>query len=91
MQQQAVRQSGQRIVLGEKGEPRFGAFALGDVHQPQQHRGPIIESQKARIDRDINQSTVGPDMLPGARRMLVGAVVAAPRRQLFESLDIGDS
>src|ERR1700733_9289491 len=47
-------------VLRHEGEPRFGALALGDVHQRQQHRGLVAIHQVARIDRQIDQCAVGP-------------------------------
>ncbi len=65
-QQGAVRQAGQAVVLGHEREPGFGAFALGDIHQRQQHRGAVGIDQFARIDREIDQRAVGPDMFPGA-------------------------
>ena len=67
-QQDAVRQSGQRVMLRHEGEPRLGALALGDVHQRQQHGRLVVMDELARIDREIDQRAVGLDMLPGARR-----------------------
>ena len=89
-QQIAVRQPGQAVVLRHEGEPRLGALALGDVHQRQQHRGLVVIDQMARIDRQIDQRAVGPDMLPGPRRQFVAAAVAGPGRLGFEGLDAAD-
>ena len=89
-QQIAVRQPGQAVVLGHEGEPRLGALALGDVHQRQQHRGLVAIDQMARIDRQIDQRAVGPDVLPGARRQFVAGAVAGPGRFGFEGLDAAD-
>src|ERR1700722_5717620 len=44
----------------------------------------------ARIDRQIDQRSVGPDMLPGPRRHFVAAGVAGPWRFGFEGLDAAD-
>ena len=89
-QQIAVRQPGQTVMLGHEGEPRLGALALGDVHQRQQHRGPVAIDQMARIDRQIDQRSVGPHMLPGPRGLLVAGAVAGPGRLGFEGLDAAD-
>ena len=89
-QQIAVRQAGQAVVLGHEGKPRLGALALGDVHQRQQHRGLVVIDQMARIDRQIDQRAVGPDMLPGARRLFVAGAIAGPGRFGFEGLDAAD-
>ncbi len=70
-QQIAVRQPGQAVVLRHEGEPRLGAFGLGDIHQRQQYRGPVAIEQTARIDRQIDQRSVGPHMLPGTGRLFV--------------------
>src|SRR5437879_8051202 len=43
-----------------------------------------------RIDRHIDQRSVGPDMLPGPRRLFIVAAVAAPRQFGFEGLDAAD-
>ena len=89
-QQVAVRQPGQAVMLGHEGEPRLGALALGDIHQRQQHRGLVVIDQLARIDRQIDQRAVGPDMLPGARGLFVAGAVAAPWQFGFEGLDAAD-
>ena len=89
-QQIAVRQPGQAVVLRHEGEPRLGALAFGDVHQRQQYRGPVAIDQLTRIDRQIDQRAVGPDVLPGARRQFVAAAVAGPRRFGSECLDAAD-
>jgi len=70
-QQIAVRQPGQGVVLRHEGEPRVGAFALGNIHQRQQYRGPVAIEQMTRIDRQIDQRSVGPHMLPGTGRLFV--------------------
>ena len=46
-QQDAVRQSGEAVMLRHEREPRLGALALGDVHQRQQHRRLAFEYQNA--------------------------------------------
>ena len=74
-QQSAVRQVGQPVMLGHEGKPRLGALALGDVHQREQHRRLFAVEQFTGIDRKIDQRTVGADMLPGTRRLLVAARV----------------
>ena len=89
-QQIAVRQPGQAVVLGHEGEPRLGALALGDIHQRQQHRGLVAIEQMARIDRQIDQRSVGPDVLPGSRRLFIARAVAGPRQFGFEGLDAAD-
>ncbi len=89
-QQIAVRQPGQAVVLGHEGEPRLGALALGDVHQRQQYRRLIAMDELARIDRQIDQRAVGPDMLPGSRRLLVAGMVAGPRQFAVEGLQVAD-
>ena len=89
-QQDAVRQPGQAVMLGHEGEPGLGALALGDIHQRQQHRGLIVIDQLARIDRKVDQRTVGPDMLPGPRGLFVAGAVACPWQFGFESLDAAD-
>src|ERR1700722_2492897 len=43
-----------------------------------------------RIDRQVDQGAVGPDMLPGARHLLVAAAVTGPGRFGFEGLDAAD-
>ena len=67
-QQIAVRQPGQAVMLGHEGQPRLGALAFGDVHQRQQDGRPVAVNELARIDRQIDQRAVGPDMLPGHAR-----------------------
>jgi hypothetical protein len=62
-------------MLRHEGEPRLGAFALGDVHQRQQHRGPLGIGQFAGIDRKIDQRAVGLDVLPGAPGLLLAGRV----------------
>ena len=85
-QQIAVRQPGQAVMLGHERQSRLGAFAFGGVHQRQQHRRPAAVNELARIDREINQRAVGPDVLPGARR----APVAGPWQFGVESLQAAD-
>jgi hypothetical protein len=70
-QQIAVRQPSQAVMLRHEGEPRLGAFALGDIHQRQQYRRPVAIDQVTRIDRQIDQRSVGPHMLPGTGRLFV--------------------
>ena len=77
-------------MLRHEGEPRLGALALGDVHQRQQYRRLIAIDELARIDRQIDQRAVGPDMLPGSRRLLVAGVVAGPRQLGVEGLQVAD-
>src|SRR6202022_3468170 len=89
-QQIAVRQPGQTVVLSHEGEPRLGALALGDIHQRQQHRGLVAIDQLARIDREIDQRSVGPDVLPGSGRLFVAGAVTGPRQFGFEGLDAAD-
>ena len=89
-QQVAVRQPGQAVMLGHEGEPGLGALALGDIHQRQQHRGLVVVDQLARIDRQIDQRAVGPDMLPGPRGLFVAGAVASPWQFGFEGLDAAD-
>ena len=89
-QQVAVRQPGQAVVLGHEGEPRLGALAFGDVHQRQQYRGLVAIDQMTRIDRQIDQRPVSPDVLPGARRQFVARAVAGPGRFGLEGLDAAD-
>ena len=89
-QQVAVRQPGQTVVLRHEGEPRLGTLALGDIHQRQQHCGLVVMDQLTRIDRQIDQRAVGPDMLPGPGRLLVAGAVASPRQFGFEGLDAAD-
>ena len=85
-QQIAVRQPGQAVMLGHESQPRLGALAFGGVHQRQQDRRPIAVDELARIDRQVDQGAVGPDMLPGARR----ALVAGPRQFGVEGLQAAD-
>ena len=73
-------------MLGHESQPRLGALAFGGVHQRQQDRRPIAVNELARIDRQIDQRAVGPDMLPGARR----ALVAGPRQFGVEGLQAAD-
>ena len=73
-------------MLGHESQPRLGALAFGGVHQRQQDRRPIAVDELARIDRQVDQRTVGPDMLPGARR----ALVAGPRQFGVEGLQAAD-
>lgn len=75
-------------MLRHEGEPRFSALALRDVHQSQQHRRLAIEDEIARIDRHVDQRSVGLDMLPRPRHPLLGGLVADPRRRLLESLHV---
>ena len=89
-QKVAVRQARQAVVLRHEGKPRLGALALGDVHQRQQHRGLVVIDQMARIDCQIDQRTVGPHVLPGARRQFVAGMVAGPGGFGLESLDTAD-
>ena len=89
-QQIAVRQAGQPVMLGHEGKPRLGALALGDVHQREQHRGPLVIGQFARIDREIDQRAVGLDVLPGPRRLLLAGAVGGPGRLAVESLQGAD-
>ena len=89
-QQIAVRQPGQTVMLRHEGKPRLGALALGDIHQRQQHRGLVVVDQLARIDRQIDQGAVGPDMLPGTRGLFVAGTVATPWQLGFEGLDAAD-
>ena len=86
-QQIAVRQPGQAVMLGHEGQPRLGALAFGDVHQRQQHRRPVAVNQLARIDRQIDQRAVGPDMLPGRAPR---ALVAGPWQFGVECLQAAD-
>lgn len=85
-QQIAVWQTGQPVMLGHEGEPRLGALALGDVHQREQHRGPLGIDQFARIDRKVDQGAVGPDVLPGASGLLLAGRIGGPGRLTVESL-----
>ena len=71
---------------GHEGEPRLGALALGDVHQRQQHRRLVAMDELARIDGEIDQRAVGTDVLPGPRRLLVGAGIAEPGQLALEGL-----
>ena len=89
-QQIAVRQPGQAVMLGHEGQPRLGALAFGDVHQRQQHGRLVAIDELARIDRQIDQGAVGPDMLPGPRRLLVAAAIAGPRQFGVEGLQAAD-
>ena len=89
-QQGAVRQSGQAVMLGHEGQPRLGALALGDVHQRQQHGRLVAIDQLARIDRQIDQRAVGPDMLPGPGGLFVAAAIARPRQFGIEGLQAAD-
>ena len=90
-QQDAVRQSGQAVVLRHEGKPRFGALAFGDVHQRQQHGRLVAVDQLARIDRKIDQRAVGPDMLPGPGRPASSlAPIARPRQFGIERLQAAD-
>jgi hypothetical protein len=89
-QQIAVRQPGQTVVLGHEGEPRLGPLALGDIHQRQQYRGLIAIDQMTQIDRQIDQRSVGPDVLPGTGRLFVAAAIPGPWRFGFEGLELAD-
>ena len=89
-QQVAVRQSGQTVMLGHEGQPRLGALALGHVHQRQQHRRLVAMDELARIDREVDQRAVGPDMLPGPGGLLVAGAVAGPRQFGVEGLQAPD-
>lgn len=89
-QQGAVGQAGQRVVLGHEGEPRLGALAFGDVHQRQQHRGPVGIGQFAEIDRKVDQRAVGLDVLPGAAGLLLAGTVGSPGRLAVEGLQGAD-
>ncbi|MGY4432960.1 hypothetical protein ACVWWO_005437 [Bradyrhizobium sp. F1.13.1] len=85
-QQIAVRQTGQPVMLGHEGEPRLGALALGDVHQREQHRGPLGIGQFAGIDRKVDQGAIGLDVLPGASGLLLTGRSGGPGRLIVESL-----
>ena len=85
-QQIAVRQPGQPVMLGHASQPRFGALAFGGVDQRQQDRWPVAVNELTRIDRQVDQRTVGADMLPGARR----TVVTGPWQFGVEGLQAAD-
>ena len=85
-QQIAVRQPGQTVMLSHEGKPRLGALALGDVHQRQQHRRPIAIDELPRIDGEIDQRAVGPDVLPGPPGLLVTGTIAGPWQFGIEGL-----
>ena len=89
-QQIAVGQPGQAVMLRHEGEPRFGALALGHVHQRQKYRRLVAMDQLARIDRQIDQRAVGPHMLPGSRRLLVAGSIADPWQFGVERLQTAD-
>lgn len=89
-QQIAVRQAGQPVMLGHEGEPRLGALAFGDVHQCEQHRGPVGIGQFAGIDRKVDQRAVGLDVLPGACGLLLAGAIGGPGRLAVESLQRAD-
>jgi hypothetical protein len=77
-------------MLGHESEPRLGALALGNVHQRQQDGRLVTIGELTRIDRQINQGAVDPDMLPGAARLFVMVAIAGPRQFGVERLQAAD-
>ena len=77
-------------MLGHEGQPRLGAPAFGGVHQRQQDRRPVAVDELARIDRQVDQRAVGPDVLPGPRRALLAGIFGGPWRLDVEGLQAAD-
>ena len=75
IEQDAVWQIGQRIVMRHIGDTRFGLLALGDVDDRNQYRMRFAKRNAARIGQDFDLAAVGLDVTPGP----VGLVGVADR------------
>jgi hypothetical protein len=72
VQQHAIGQRGERIVMRHVGDARLGAFALGDVDGRDQRRRAAFIGEPLRINGDVDHGAGGGAVLPGAAGLIVG-------------------
>jgi hypothetical protein len=77
MEQQAVGQVRQPVVMRHVGDACFRLLALGDVDDCRQNGRPLLEHQRLRIGQHFDRLAVTLDVSPG----LVGVIGASDRRQ----------
>ena len=70
MEQDAVGQIGERVVMRHIGDAGLGVLALGDIDDGDQNGVLVGERQPAGISEDFDFAAVGLDMAPGPVRLV---------------------
>ncbi len=92
-EQRPVGELGQRVM--ERAVPKLAleTVAFGDVLDRGEHRGPALELEAVRGDRDLDDATVLQDVPPGDRagvEILHGGDLLDERREVVGRPNVGD-
>ena len=69
IEQDAIGQIGQRVMMRHIGNARLGLFALGDIDQRHQDRRLVAERHPAAIDQHVDLAAIGLDVAPAPLRL----------------------